>query len=146
VTPKSKSDVFVYLAAVTGLPFGLGMAAILQESLEFWAPGGAVFGVAMAAFGTPKLVGDTQAVQFTDRARFIERLNVACSQIGYHLTSSVESYLRYDAGGDSSFSIGPIKIAPASYLTLGVQVGADSATLVGPHQSVESVVARLRTP
>lgn len=146
MAPKSRSDVFVYLAAVTGLPFALGMAAILQESLTFWAPGGAVFGIAMAAIGTPKLVGDTQTVSFSDRERFVERLNVACSQIGYHLTSSVEGYLRYDATGDSSFSIGPIKIAPASYLTLGVQIGSGTATLVGPHQSVESVVTRLRTP
>lgn len=146
MAPKSQADVFVYLWAITGLPFGLAFAGILQEPLTFWVPVGAVFGLIMAAIGTPKLVGDTQTVAFTDRARFVERSNVAFSQIGYHLTSSVESYLRYDAGGDSSFSIGPIKIAPASYLTVGVQLGDGTATLVGPHQAVEGVATRLRQP
>jgi hypothetical protein len=144
MNPKSSADVFVYLWAVTGLPWALAMAAILQESIQYWIVAGALFGLVMAAFGTPKLKGETVSVGYADeKEQFVGRVNVACAEIGYEPGSRTGDYLSYKATGDSSFSIGPIKIAPASYLGVGVQVGAGTATIVGPHDTVLKVQQRL---
>lgn len=145
MTPKSRTDVFVYLASVCGLAWALGMAAILQESPGSWIVFGAVFGLLMAAVGTPRLVGDTRTLPFAgDKEGFIARLNIAASQLGYEPSAQVGDFLSYKATGDSSFSFGPIKIAPASYLALGVQLANNVATIVGPHKAAVDLEARLR--
>jgi hypothetical protein len=141
--PKSKTDVFIYLVVVTGLPFGLGMAAVLQESAAEWVPIGIVFGLVMAAFGTPKLVGVTRTIPYQDKQSFVDHLNVRCAEIGYRVKSQVGDFLSYEATGDSSFTIGPIKIAPASYLGIAAQIGTGQATLVGPNKAVSDIEAGL---
>jgi len=146
MTPKSRTDVFIYLTVVTGLPFALAMAAILKEDLTGWIIGGALFGLAMATFGTPRLVGDTRMVRFAgDKEAMVGRINVACAQLGYEPNGRTGDFLGYKAGGDSSFSIGPIKMAPASYLGIGVQLAQDVATIVGPHKPVLELELRLKT-
>lgn len=135
MTPKSRTEVFIYLASVSGLAWALGMATILQESPESWIIAGALFGLVMAAIGTPRIVGDTRTVPYAgDKEAFVARLNVACAQIGYEPSRRTGDFLTYKATGDSSFSVGPIKLAPASYLALGVQLAAQAATIVGPHK------------
>jgi hypothetical protein len=145
MTTKSRTEVFVYIASVTGLAWALGMAAVLQESPASWIVAGAVFGLLMAAIGTPRLVGDTRTLAYTgNKEDFVGHVNVACSQIGYQPSGRTGDFLSYKATNDSSFSIGPIKLAPASYLALGVQVGENEATIVGPHKAAVDLEGRLR--
>lgn len=146
MAPKTRTEVFVYIASVTGLAWALGMAAILQESPGSWIVAGAVFGLLMAAIGTPRLVGDTRTLAYTgDKEGFVGRVNVGASQIGYEPSGRVGDFLSYKASGDSSFSFGPIKLAPASYLALGVQLAENVVTIVGPHKTALDLEERLRT-
>lgn len=146
MTPKSRIDVFIYLAVVTGLPFALAMAALLKEDLTGWIVTGALFGLVMAAFGTPRLVGDTRTVPFqAEKEAMIGRINIACAQLGYEPNGRTGDFLSYKAGGDSAFSIGPIKIAPASYLAIAVQVERNMATIVGPQKPVVELERRLQS-
>lgn len=145
MTTKSRTEVFVYIASVAGLAWALGMAAVLQESPASWIVAGAVFGLLMAAIGTPRLVGDTRTLAYTgEKEDFVARVNVACSQIGYRPSGRTGDFLSYEATNDSSFSIGPIKLAPASYLALGVQLKENEAMIVGPHKAAVDLEGRLR--
>jgi len=144
VTPKTYGEVFLYIAAITGLPWALGMAAILQESPATWIVAGFIFGMLMALFATPKLVGETGVLEYTDKEQFVGALNVASSQIGYQLKTRVGDFLTYEVTQGSSFTLGLIKVAPASYLTLGAQLTGGRATLVGPRKAIMDLGQRLR--
>lgn len=144
MTPKSYSDVFAYLWVITGLPWGLGMAAILQEEVGFWVLSGAVFGLVMAFIGTPKLVGVTAAVPLNlPQDAATARLNIAAAQMGYAPASQTGGLIVYDATEGSSFTLGPIKIAPASYLRMWAQFEQARVTLIGPKKAIDDVQAKL---
>ncbi len=143
MTPKSYADVFIYIAAITGLAFASGWAVLNGGTVGGSIGIGAVFGIAMAVFGTPKLVGDTQQVPVTDATAFVPRLNIACAQMGYQPEPPVGNFLQFNPTSESSFSIGFVKIAPASYLKLGVQVEGANATIIGPHAAVTDLRQRL---
>lgn len=140
---RSYADVFIYIASVTGLVWALGMAAILQESPASWVVGGAIFGILMALFGAPKLVGETRELHYQDKEQFVAKLNVATSQIGYRLASRTDDFLAFDATDQSSYSIGPIKVAPASWIAMNAQLAGGTATLVGPRYALEEITKRL---
>lgn len=93
MVPKSRTDVFLYIAFVTGLAWAIGMAALVGGSPASWIGFGAVFGVLMALVGTPRLVGDTRVVNYTgDKESFVAQLNVACNQMGYEPSGRNERF------------------------------------------------------
>jgi hypothetical protein len=96
----------------------------------------------MALFGAPKLVGETRQLQYQDKEQFVANLNIATSQIGYRLAST-DDFLAFDATEQSSYSIGPIKVAPASWIAMNVQLAGGTATLVGPRYALDEITKRL---
>jgi hypothetical protein len=143
VTPSSYSNVFAYLTAIPGLVFAIGMAALTQESVGVWIVAGALFGLLSAAIGTPRLVGETTVIPFSDRDEFVARLNVAGAQSGYEPDTTAHDFLTYAPNEKSTYSIGPVKLAPAGFLRLGVQLEAGQATLVGPRSLLTKLKQRL---
>jgi hypothetical protein len=89
MTPKSRTEVFLYLASVCGLVWAVGWAFLAGgQAIEFIGTG-AAFGIAVAVLGAPRLVGDTMTVPVEALDRFVSRLNIAASQIGYKPTGQV---------------------------------------------------------
>jgi hypothetical protein len=146
VNPKSRAEVFTYIALVAGLAWALAWAAILQEPVTSSIIPGVLFGLFMAVYGTPKLVGETQSVTYAgEKEAFRGSVNVALTQLGYTPSAQTGDFTNYKATGESSLSIGPIKLAPASFLAIGVQLGEGTATIVGPRKVVLALGRRLRT-
>jgi hypothetical protein len=143
VAPSSYSNVFAYLAAIPGLIFAIGMAALTKESIGVWIVAGALFGLVIAAIGTPRLVGDSTVIPFSNRDEFVANLNVAGAQSGYEPDATVNDFLTYAPNEKSTYSIGPVKLAPAGFLRLGVQLESGQATLVGPKSLLTQLKQRL---
>jgi hypothetical protein len=139
-SPSSYGEVFAYMVAIPGLVFAIGMAALAGGTVGSWAIGGALFGLFIALVGAKKLAGETSVVKCSDKDAFVSRLNVTCLQFGYELDKRVDDLLTYGPNEKSSYAIGPIKLAPARFLRLGVQIEPGQATFVGPR----SLLVRLR--
>jgi hypothetical protein len=141
-SPSSYGEVFAYMVAIPGLLFAIGMAALAGGTVGSWVIAGALFGLFIALFGAKKLVGETCVIRRSDSDKdaFVSRLNVTCLQFGYEPDKRVDDFLTYGPNEKSSYAIGPIKLAPARFLRLGVQLEPGQATFVGPR----SLLARLR--
>jgi hypothetical protein len=139
-SPSSSTEVFAYLVAIPGLLFAIGMAALIGGTAASWAIVGALFGLFAALVGTKKLTGETCVIECSDKDTFVSRLNVACVQYGYEPDKRVDDFLVFEPNEKSSYTIGPIKLAPARFLRLGVQLEPGQATFVGPR----ALLARLR--
>lgn len=143
LNPAHSGNVFAYLTAIPGLAWAMGMAVLIGGSPGSWVVFGAIFGLIIAAIGTPKLTGDTRVVPYSDKDQFVANLNVACAQSGYEPNPSVNDFLAFGPNEKSSFTIGPIKMAPASFLRLGVQLEPNQAKLVGPRVLVTRLQQQL---
>ncbi len=148
--PRSYREVFQWITVVYGLGWGLLCLAIDEATGADvgglgWIVGGLLFfGPVMALFVAPKWEGRTARLRLTEtRGKFTERLNLACTHVGYEVEARFDDYLRYKPGQQSTFSFGPLQVAPGSILNLTAQLSEGQATLVGPRAVIETLVARM---
>ena len=139
--PRSYAGTAITLGAATGLPLpfcGRGwIVAMLQRSFGQLLPigvgvglfFGVSFGLTMAFF----LKGKTATVAVAEPKGFVNRLNVAISQLGYNPATQTEDFFTYKPSFQAGLAAGRI----------AVQLREGRAVIVGPKMYVEKLLQRL---
>ncbi len=139
--PRSFWGTFVMLAATTALPFAL-LWSLLFSLMMGWEFGqvlrvgiwggiafGLLFGFVMAFF----VKAVTISVAFQDKEAFLQRLNVALAELGYHPQSQTKTFLTYKPSFQAGLLAGKIS----------VQIEQSSATIVGPSTYLKKLQKRI---
>jgi hypothetical protein len=139
--PRSYAGTATLLGAVTGLPFTVLYAwlvgALLQrpfgEMLPCGLGAGVFFGVSFGLVMARCFKGETATVKVAEPKGFVQRLNVALAQLGYHPATQAEDFLTYRPSVQAGLAAGRVS----------VQLRDGQAVIVGPKLYVEKLLTRL---
>lgn len=130
------------IAGITALPFGLLWSILfsIMMGIDFgqvlkvgiWAgiAFGLFFGFVMAFF----MKANTISILVHDKKSFIDKLNIGLAEIGYHPESQTDNFLTFKPSFQAGLLAGKISI----------QIGQNSATIIGPSTYVKKLQKRIQ--
>jgi hypothetical protein len=139
--PRSYFGTAVMFAAMTALPFGVlwsVLFAIMMQIpigpvLMLGLPGGAFFGILFGLTIAFSFKGETATVEILDKRRFISRLNIAMSEIGYNPATQSPDFFTFKPSLQAGLLAGRI----------AVQLRDGCAVMVGPKMYLQKLLKRL---
>lgn len=114
-----------FTSMTTGAPFGKELALAL--------PGGMGFGLAMGLICALFLRGRTISVSFADRDKFVSRINVALSEIGFNPATASGNFLSFKPSLQAGFLSGRISVV----------IQGSTATIVGAAWHIKKLQKRV---
>ena len=133
IEPRSYWGSFIIIFFTNGLFFGLVMGFVISlQGIPFilsflinWILFGTASGLFMAHF----IKGKTLIIKFENKEKFIAKVNVAMSQMGYNQVSSSEYFLDYKPSFFAGLQSGKFSVA----------INGNEATLVGPAPKIKKM-------
>ena len=133
IEPRSYWGSFIIIFFTNGLLFGLVMGFVMSlQGIDFilsflinWILFGTASGLLMAHF----IKGKTLKIKFDNKEKFIAKVNVAMSQMGYNQVSSSENFLDYKPSFFAGLQSGKFSVA----------INGNEATLVGPAPKIKKM-------
>ena len=144
--PKGFFGTWVTIFALTALPFGVLMTTVGGAEVEEGMTAGFGFGVLFGACMAPLMMGVRIRLPVAERHAFIAALNLSMAELAYHPKTQSGDYIIFEAASAGNYKLGPLALTPSSFFTIFVQLDGDSATVVGPRQTVKKLERRLSVP
>jgi hypothetical protein len=141
--PRGFWGTFVFVAAITALPFALLSSWIYSLTLHedfgfilarFGIWGGVAFGLLFGFVMAFFLKAETIVVPFQDWGAFLANLNVVLAEMGYHPESQSGQFMTFRPSFQAGLLAGKIS----------VQIGQNNATIVGPAMYVKKLKQRIQ--
>ena len=142
IQPRGFWGTFLFIAAITGLPFTLLWSAFFALFMGWdfglvlrlggiWA--GLGFGLLFGFVMAFSLKAVTISRAYEDKATFLSRLNIILAELDYHPEFQSENFLSYKPSLYAGLLSGKIS----------VQLHQNSATIVGPSTYIRKIEKRI---
>lgn len=139
--PRSFAGLALRIAAMTFVPFALGMSWLVStllgmpfdRVLPFGLAGAAIFSIVFGWNNARHLQVETIMLKVEDRSEFVAKLNLATARLGYSLKAAIEGFYTYEPAFQTGWAAG----------SLSVQLSEKEATMVGPRVFVYKVMELL---
>ena len=141
--PKGFFGTWLTIFALTGLPFGVLMTTVGGAELEEGMAAGFGFGVLFGACMAPLMMSVRVQLPFAERHAFLGALNLSMAVLAYHPKTQSGDYIIFEAASFGNYKLGPLALTPSSFFTVFVQLDGNSATVVGPRQTVRKLERQL---